>query len=95
MLTPILDDAGKCTHLIGFCTNLTQARHAEQEIIQLERFHALEQMARGVAHNFNNILVGILGHAELIELHSKDEHAIENSHEISRARFEPRNWFDA
>jgi len=85
VLTPVLDDTGKCTHLIGVSTNLTQARHSEQEIIRLERLHALEEMARGVAHNFNNILVGVLGNAELIELYSTDPQAVESAHEISQS----------
>lgn len=41
-----------------------QAAEARQE--RQERFRALGQMASGVAHNFNNVLTVILGHAELL-----------------------------
>jgi signal transduction histidine kinase/ActR/RegA family two-component response regulator len=57
--------------------------HADQEIIQQERLHALEEMAQGVAHNFNNVLVGVLGYAQIIELQCKDQKILECAHKIS------------
>ena len=35
-------------------------------MIHLERLSALEKMAGGVAHDFNNALIPILGYAELL-----------------------------
>ena len=35
-------------------------------LIHLERLSALEKMAGGVAHDFNNALIPILGYAELL-----------------------------
>lgn len=40
----------------------TRKREAEQE-----RMRALGQMASGVAHDFNNVLANVLGHAQLLE----------------------------
>lgn len=57
--------------------------HADQEIIQQERSRALEEMAQGVAHNFNNVLVGVLGYAQIIELQCKDEKILECAQKIS------------
>jgi nitrogen-specific signal transduction histidine kinase len=54
------------------------------EIIRLERLHALEAMSRGVAHNFNNILVGVMGYAQLIEMQSTDPQSVKNAGEIVR-----------
>lgn len=56
---------------------------ANQEIIQQERLRALEEMAQGVAHNFNNVLVGVLGYAQIIELQSSDEKILECAQKIS------------
>jgi signal transduction histidine kinase/CheY-like chemotaxis protein len=56
---------------------------ANQEIIQQERLCALEEMAQGVAHNFNNVLVGVLGYAQIIELQCKDEKILECAEKIS------------
>ncbi|MFV9504841.1 MAG: ATP-binding protein [Oscillochloridaceae bacterium umkhey_bin13] len=54
-------------------TDITERRLAEQERLQIERqlqearrIESLDVMAAGVAHDFNNILTAMLGHAELI-----------------------------
>jgi len=52
--------------------DITERRLAEREMVHLERLRALGDMARGVAHNFNNILVGVLGYAQIIQMKSKD-----------------------
>ena len=49
-------------------TALEQLKAAQQHIIQQERLRALGQMASGVAHDFNNALVPILGFSELLLL---------------------------
>jgi PAS domain S-box-containing protein len=58
----------------GFAIDLTERRRMEKERAQLEeklhRMHKLESLgllAGGVAHDFNNILVGILGEIELAQ----------------------------
>ena len=62
--------------------DLSRREGAELEVVRLERLEALGDMARGVAHNFNNILVGVLGYAQLIEMDSEDPHVVENAREI-------------
>lgn len=54
----------------------------DQEIIRIERLRALEEMAQGVAHNFNNVLVGILGYAQIIEMQSKESQTVENAKKV-------------
>jgi PAS domain S-box-containing protein len=81
-VVPIPDRAGNCAHLLGVARNVSERKRSEREIIRLERLHALEEMARGVSHNFNNILVGVLGYAQLIEMHSKDRQTVDNAREI-------------
>lgn len=43
-----------------------QRRLLETELARAKRMEALGQLAGGVAHDFNNMLTGIIGHAELI-----------------------------
>lgn len=45
---------------------LEKLRAAQHQIIQQERLRALGQMASGVAHDFNNALVPILGFSDLL-----------------------------
>ena len=45
---------------------LEELRATQQHVIQEERLRALGKMAGGVAHDFNNALIPILGYAELL-----------------------------
>lgn len=45
---------------------LTDLRATQQQVVQQERLRALEKMASGVAHDFNNALARILGFNELL-----------------------------
>ena len=46
---------------------LGQLSQAEREMVRLERLRALGEMAAGVSHNLNNMLLGILGPAEILQ----------------------------
>jgi signal transduction histidine kinase len=45
---------------------LAELHATQQQVIQQERLRALGKMAGGVAHDFNNALIPILGYAELL-----------------------------
>ena len=45
--------------------DVTQVRNLERQLRDAQKMEALGTMARGVAHDFNNILSSILGYAEL------------------------------
>lgn len=47
---------------------LIELKDTQHRVIQQERLRALGQMASGVAHDFNNALVPILGFSELLQL---------------------------
>lgn len=46
---------------------LSSLKAAQEKAVQQERLHALGQMASGVAHDFNNILMPIVGWADLLQ----------------------------
>jgi signal transduction histidine kinase/CheY-like chemotaxis protein len=46
--------------------SLRQLQRAQEHLIQIEKLRALGEMASGIAHNFNNILTGILGYASIL-----------------------------
>ncbi|OGG54850.1 MAG: hypothetical protein A3F84_22085 [Candidatus Handelsmanbacteria bacterium RIFCSPLOWO2_12_FULL_64_10] len=42
----------------------------QAQVVESEKLRALAEMAGGVAHNFNNLLTGILGYAQLLQMDS-------------------------
>ena len=46
-------------------------RHSEEQLRHSQKMEAVGTLAGGVAHDFNNILTGILGYAELLKMQSK------------------------
>ncbi|MBI5418659.1 MAG: PAS domain S-box protein, partial [Deltaproteobacteria bacterium] len=59
------DPAGHATSVIATGTDATESRRLEQQIIEMQKMEAVGTLAGGVAHDFNNILTGILCNLDL------------------------------
>jgi PAS domain-containing protein len=59
--------------VVAIVRDVSTRKNMEKHIIQLERQKALGQLSHGISHNFNNILTGILGPAQLIQKKSENE----------------------
>jgi len=64
---------GETVGLTGIMTDITdqvkleeEKKTIEEELIQSQKLEALGRLAGGVAHDFNNMLAGILGNAEFL-----------------------------
>jgi PAS domain S-box-containing protein len=82
--TPIYDE-GRVTSVLSIARDITEERLAQERAAQADKLRALGQLASGVAHNFNNILAAILGHAQLIKRDSKNERIAERMEIIEHA----------
>ena len=71
--TPILEDH-KITAIQLVLRDISKRKQMEQELQQVRKMEAIATLAGGVAHEFNNALMGIMGTIELLQMDSsKDE----------------------
>jgi two-component system cell cycle sensor histidine kinase/response regulator CckA len=61
--------------LVAMIEDLNEYRQLQQQVQQSQKVEAVGMLASGVAHDFNNILAAILGHAEMTLLASDEEDA--------------------
>jgi two-component system, cell cycle sensor histidine kinase and response regulator CckA len=76
--------SSQVVHCYG--TDVTERTNLEQQLRHAQKLESVGQLAAGVAHDFNNILTIVQGHADrLIEKSSDDENFVEPLNQISAA----------
>ncbi len=79
----VVTEGGQAIGLTGTITDISDQKRMEQEKKQIEsqlfqahKMEAIGQLAGGVAHDFNNMLAGIMGNAEILAMKLSNEPAL-------------------
>ena len=79
-----LDDGMRCFE--GIVEDITERRALEEQLRQAQKMEAVGRLARGVAHDFNNVLAAILGCSDLLSMRLRnDDPSHDDAVEIRKA----------
>jgi PAS domain S-box-containing protein len=84
-------DAGACVGYLMVIEDITRKKAFSDKIIQSEKLAALGTMAGGVSHDFNNLLMAILGHIQLILPQIEDEEIRRRLQNMEKAVYDGSN----
>lgn len=72
---PVRDADGVVLRLVGVAEDVTRHRELEESFLQAQKLESIGRLAGGVAHDFNNILMVVQGHLELLRTGGEAERA--------------------
>jgi len=70
----VRDETGNTLYYEGTTEDITERKRLESQLLQAQKMEAIGTLAGGVAHAFNNILMGIQGYVSLMMLEIDKDH---------------------
>ncbi len=76
-ISPIKNTDGLITGYAGIRRDITDKIRIENQLLQVQKMEAIGTLAGGLAHDFNNILGGILGSSDMLKMILEKENLAE------------------
>ncbi len=71
-ITPVRDERGEISHFVGIKQDTTERKRLQEQLIQAEKLATLGELIAGIAHELNNPLAAMVGHAQLLRASQQD-----------------------
>lgn len=86
VISPVIDSDGEIVNFVAVKRDVTQEVLLENQVMQSQKMAAIGQLAHKIAHNFTNILVIILGNAQMAKKYMpKGSEALAHIDEVVKA----------
>jgi PAS domain S-box-containing protein len=69
---PVLGERGEPLYLLGISEDITEWQTIEEQLRQSQKMEAIGNLTGGLSHDFNNLLGVVIGNADLLTDHIKD-----------------------
>ena len=66
-------DIGGVVHIQSFHRDITEKMKLQEQVLQSQKMESMGLLAGGIAHDFQNVLTGILAHTEVLRRHVKTD----------------------
>lgn len=74
-------------YILGITRDITEREHIQKEILKAQKLESISILAGGIAHNFNNVLTGVIGYISYAKKHLTDSdkvlHILESAEKSS------------
>jgi len=70
MAAPLFDRDGELIGAIESIRDITERKRMEEELVKIQKLESIGVLAGGIAHEFNNLLMAIMGNISLAKLYS-------------------------
>jgi PAS domain S-box-containing protein len=76
IIAPVRDEHGNIENFIAVKSDITKELGLQEQYLQAQKMESIGRLAGGVAHDYNNILTAIMGHAQLALMNLPSDHPV-------------------